>query len=74
MNKPNAKYDHVYAIIRLDGFYENMTIQDAITVTKVVWSEELAKQEVARLTTINSDKRCYYFYQITRITKPSTNL
>jgi hypothetical protein len=66
---PNAKYDHVYAIIRLDRDAATGGIPDRnlIMVKKVVRSKEVAEQEVARLNRLNADKGCEYYYQITRL-------
>jgi hypothetical protein len=66
---PNAKYDHVYAIIRLDWPALSGVAPDKnlITVKKVVRSQEEAEREVHRLNKLNADKGCQYFYQITRL-------
>lgn len=63
---PNAKYDHAYAIIRLDRDAIKGELS-LVTVKKIVWSKEKAEQEVARLNRINSDKGCEYYHQITRL-------
>ncbi len=62
--KPNEKFDHAFAIIRVDCFIDPPT---NITVKKVVWDEDFAQQEVDRLNKINADKECYYFHQLTRV-------
>ena len=66
---PNAKYDHVYAIIRLDRDAVTGGIPDRnlVMVKKVVRSKEVAEQEVERLNRLNTDKGCEYYYQITRL-------
>ena len=66
---PNAKYDHIYAIIRLDRDVISGGIIDRnqVMVKKVVLSKEKAEQEVDRLNRLNSDKGCEYYYQITRL-------
>jgi hypothetical protein len=65
---PNAKYDHVYAIIRLDEFLAGAAPdKNLVTVKKVVRSQEEAEREVHRLNKLNADKGCQYFYQITRL-------
>jgi hypothetical protein len=66
---PNAKYDHVYAIIRLDRDAVTGGIPDRnlVMVKKVVRSKEVAEQEVERLNRLNADKGCEYYYQITRL-------
>jgi len=66
---PNAKYDHIYAIIRLDRDVISGGIIDRnqVMVKKVVLSKEKAEQEVDRLNRLNTDKGCEYYYQITRL-------
>ncbi len=67
-HKPNAKYPHVFAVVRLDDYQSaNATLQDRVSVTKVCLSEEAAEQEVSRLNALNSDKDCRYIVQITRL-------
>jgi hypothetical protein len=43
-----------------------------VTVKKIVWSEEEALAEVARLNQLNAEKGCEYFYQVTRLAKQDT--
>lgn len=66
--KPNLKHDHAFAIVRVDG---NIDISEEpsnlIVVKNVVWSEETAESEVARLNRLNADKGCVYFWTITRV-------
>ena len=66
---PNAKYDHIYAIIRLDRDVISGGIIDRnqVMVKKVVLSKEKAEQEVDRFNRLNTDKGCEYYYQITRL-------
>jgi hypothetical protein len=45
---PNRRYDHVFAIIRVDRFDQlGATPEEAITITKVVRSREAAEAEVS---------------------------
>ena len=69
--KKNKKHVHVFAIIRYDDFqeYAPSEIAEAITIKKVVWSREVAEQEVARLNQLNGDKGVLYFWQMTRLEK-----
>jgi hypothetical protein len=69
MNVPNAKYEHVFAIVRLDSGAAGGTLpdKDLITVKKVVWTQAAAEQEVARLNQLNAGKGCLYYWQITRL-------
>jgi hypothetical protein len=66
---PHSKFDHVFAIIRLETDPAGEAGIDAsvVTVTKVVLSMEAAEQEVERLNKINAGKGCLYFWQITRL-------
>ena len=63
--KPNKKYGHLYAIIRHDTF-SLAPINLQVTVKKVVSDPLYAAREVERLNELNSEKGCYYFFQITR--------
>ncbi len=64
----NLKYDHAFAIIRVDSYGDlYLPPQDAVTVTKVVWSREVAEVEVARLNALKKDKGSFYFWQVTRL-------
>ena len=57
-----------YAIVRIDLFQsDDIPWKNKITVKKVVSSEDLAENEVARLNLLNADKGCQYFWQITWI-------
>ena len=66
---PNAKYDHIYAIIRLerDVITGGLLDRNLVTIKKLVRSREIAEQEVDRLNKLNSDKGCDYYFQITRL-------
>jgi len=67
-DKPHLKYDHVFAIIRVDDFHDlEVSPETKITITKIVLTRETAEAEVARLNKLNSNKGCIYFYTITRI-------
>ena len=66
--RPNATYDHVFAIVRVDTFHDPATpVQDTVTVKKIVWDKEVAEREVARLNELNATKGAIYFYEITRL-------
>jgi hypothetical protein len=67
-DSPNSKFDHVYVVIRLDEPAHGIPFGiGQITLTKVFFSKEKAIQEVERLNSINSDKFCKYFVQISRL-------
>ena len=56
-----------FAIVRFDKFLGDISPPPiAITVKKVVLTQEAAESEVCRLNTLNRDKSCLYFWQRTR--------
>ena len=70
MNTPNSKYDHVFAIVRVDTFQDpDFSFEEMVTVKKIVWNQTTAKQEVERLNKLNGAKECVYFWQMTRLEK-----
>lgn len=73
LKPPKPGYEHAYAIVRID-FYDQPTVsrsnmQQRVTVKRVVWDAETARQEVERLNRVNSNKGCVYFSQVTRVEK-----
>lgn len=65
---PNLKYDHAFAIIRIDSFHHHDAAPEVtINVKKVVRSQEFAELEVARLNALKSGKGSRYFWQVTRL-------
>jgi hypothetical protein len=62
-DKPNAKYPHVYAIVRIDSF---QPVQNCATVVKVMAARDQAEQEAARLRDVNEYKECTYVVQTTK--------
>jgi len=56
---------HKHRSVRRYDFYL-ADIADAISVVAVVPTREEAEAEVERLTTVNADKRCRYFWTPTR--------
>ena len=67
---PHSKYRHVYAILRVDQC-DGMAVplDERISVTKVLWTEQDAVLEVERLTELNAGKNCRYFWLLTRLHK-----
>jgi hypothetical protein len=58
----------VYAVLRYDEFQSPATpIENRISVIRVVHNEATAKAEVQRLSDLNSQKGCRYFWQATRL-------
>ena len=60
------QYVHVFAVMRHDLFADTSDIRNAVTVVAVVPTAEEATSEVDRLTQVNADKRCEYFWQSAR--------
>jgi hypothetical protein len=70
---PNARYDHVFAIIRVDVSCDvEPDYEQSITVKKIVRSQEEAEAEVARLNRLRKSERSKYFWQITRMERAHT--
>ena len=67
MYSKNSKYNHLFAVIRIDMFQEEAPLEEKITITKIVLTQEAAEQEVKRLNALNGSKGCLYFWQITRM-------
>lgn len=68
MLNPNRKYDHVFAIVRIDTPASAETpLWQMVVVTKVVWEQETAEREVERLNRLNGSKGAFYLWMITRL-------
>lgn len=65
--KPNAKYDHVFAIVRIDKFLEAFPDEHKITVTKILHDIDDADEEVMRLNELHPDGQVRYFVKISRL-------
>lgn len=65
--KPNRHHAHVFAIIRLDAGSAESSLEDRITIKKIVLDGETADREVSRLNELNRDKHCRYFHRVTRL-------
>ena len=57
--------DPAYAIVRIDEDAPSDELR--FTVRRIVWDEALAEAEVRRLSEVNADKSCRYFWQYTRV-------
>ena len=66
-NRPNLRYRHVYAVVRIDAPLSEPSPENNISVVKVFVSEPDAEKEVARLSEVNADKSCVYTLQTTRL-------
>lgn len=66
MSKKTRAYTALFAIIRIDSESKG-SLQNRITVTKIVLSLEEAEQETQRLNELNGPKGCVYYWQSTRM-------
>jgi hypothetical protein len=68
---PNSKYDHAFAIVRIDDYQGAVDLETepevVINVKKIVWAQEVAESEVARLNKLNKNKGATYYWTITRV-------
>jgi hypothetical protein len=60
----SVKNDPAFAIVRIDAGVASD--EERFTVTRIVWDQDLAESEVARLNDLNSDKGARNFWQATR--------
>jgi hypothetical protein len=71
LSRKHRDRDDVFAVLRFDpGAGE---VEDRITVKEIVWEEELAAAEVARLNRLNEPVGSRYFWQPTRLFRPGTS-
>jgi len=63
MDKAHSKYQHLYAIVRVDA---DLSGENGATVVKIFPTKELAEQEASRLTEVNRGKQCTYAVQTAR--------
>ncbi len=64
---PHSKYPHVYPIVRIDTPIDQSDPTQKITGVKVLTSQSDAEAEVSRLSQVNADKSCQYFYCTSRL-------
>jgi len=57
----------VYAVIRIDRFHTDASLEDIVTVKEIVSSQDAARAEVLRLNALNGSKGSRYFWQTTRL-------
>jgi hypothetical protein len=55
----------VFAVLRVEE--GGGRIEDAVTVKKILRSQELAMAEVERLNALNASKGARYFWQVSRL-------
>jgi hypothetical protein len=67
VDKPHSKFQHVYAVLRIDFPVNQENPENNIAVVKVLYSRKLAEQEVSRLSETNKAKACRYVMHVTRL-------
>lgn len=66
--QPNANHEHVFVVLRAETGDAD-SIAERVTATRAFFTKEEAEKEVARLTEINADKGCEYFWTVARLPK-----
>jgi hypothetical protein len=65
--KPHLKFQHVYAVVRIDLPVNESNPANSVAVVKVLFSKSAAEEEVSRLSKINEEKGCSYTLYTTRL-------
>jgi len=66
INKSNSRFEHVFAVVRIDFPVDQNMPENSIAIVKVFGSEDLANAEILRLNKVNKNKGCKYVSYITR--------
>ena len=69
LNRPHARFPHVYAIVRIDLPLDQDNPENSLSVVKALLSETLATDEASRLSKINADKNCNYVVFTSRLVR-----
>ena len=67
VDKPHSKFQHVYAVLRIDFPVDQENPENSIAIVKVLCSRTLAEQKVSRLSETNKAKACRYVMHVTRL-------
>ena len=67
VDTPNAKFSHVYAVLRFDFPVDTANPENTVTVVKVFESKAVAEAKVSRLNAINQEKGCIYKVHVSRL-------
>jgi hypothetical protein len=66
--KPNRRYRHGFAIVRVDDYFGPETpAERRVTVKKIVFDPDEAEREVERLNKLQAADGSRYFLQVTRV-------
>jgi hypothetical protein len=66
-DKSHSRFQHVYAIVRIDLPVDQQCPTNTLSVVKVFASKMAAEQEVLRLREVNKDKSCRYEVFVSRL-------
>jgi hypothetical protein len=67
-SKPNRRYLHGYAIVRIDDYLGPETpAERRVNVNKVILDRDEAEREVERLNSLQKDDGRHYVLQLTRL-------
>ncbi len=64
---PHSRFQHVYAIVRINIPVDQENPGNSVAVVKVFQSKMAADQEVVRLNETNKEKECRYNVHVTRL-------
>jgi hypothetical protein len=67
INQPHAKYQHGYAVVRIDAPVSENNPEDSFAVVKVFSSKASAEEESIRLNKLNAQKGCKYVVLVTHL-------
>jgi hypothetical protein len=67
INKPHSKFQHGYAVVRIDLPLHGDMPENSISVLKVFMSEGQADKEMSLLQNVNKGKGCKYFVRTTHM-------
>lgn len=68
VDKLRPRATRCVAILRIDDFQDlSISVENRVTVVRVMLDESAAEAEVRRLNTLNGEKGCRYVLQTTRL-------
>jgi hypothetical protein len=67
INQPHAKYQHGYAVVRIEMSVSVSNPEDSLVVVKVFSSKTSAEVETICLNKVNAQKRCKYVVLVTNL-------
>ena len=73
MSRSHKTLKQAYAVVRVDLPLSESEVAQAVTVKEVLFSRELAEQEVERLRLLDANTGCLYFATPTRVFPSGTS-